>query len=211
VSGVEGVVRFRAEHVRDELDLHVCGAGVRRLAAWRSILSLLDLIGCDPDRYGGAGFGNLSTRLDGDRFLITGTQTGLRERLGPGDFCVVERIDLDANTVTSRGPVPPSSETMTHAAVYAGWSAAGAVIHGHSPEIWSRSQAMGLPATTAEASYGTPALAREVLALCREERVRRTGLVVLAGHEDGVVGIGRALEDAGLAILRCLARAGEAA
>src|SRR5581483_9370224 len=51
---------------------------VAALIAWRMILWRLGLIGLDPARYGGVGFGNVSARLPGARrgqarFAISGT------------------------------------------------------------------------------------------------------------------------------------------
>src|SRR5438309_1011210 len=74
----------------------------------------------------GYGYGNVSARVGplGDvgrgqrRFLVTGTQTGGRQGVTLADFCLVERYDLARNRVTSRGLVPPSSESLTHGAIY---------------------------------------------------------------------------------------------
>ena len=56
---------------------------LREINAWRRILYLTQLVGRDPNRYGGFGYGNISQRLesfDGPagerRFVISGTQTG---------------------------------------------------------------------------------------------------------------------------------------
>ena len=51
-----------------------------KLNAWRGILYRLGLIGRDPARYGGAGYGNVSHRLamSGAEpcFIVSGSQTG---------------------------------------------------------------------------------------------------------------------------------------
>ena len=55
----------------------------REINAWRKILYMTQLIGQDPARYGGFGYGNISQRLAPfdaaerqRRFVISGTQTG---------------------------------------------------------------------------------------------------------------------------------------
>ena len=211
----EGVIRFEVEHEARALEERVLGETARVLAAWREVLARLGLIGQDPARYEGLGYGNASARIGpfGDvprgrrRFLVTGTQTGHRRQITLSDFCVVECWDLDANRVRSAGPVQPSSESLTHGAVYDVAPAARVVLHGHAPEIWRRARALGLPVTRPEALNGTPAMAREVQRLYRESTLSATGLLVMGGHEDGVLAFGASAAEAGGTLVRYLARA----
>ena len=116
-SRAEGVTRFEVEHEIRTLDERTYGETVGVLAAWREVLGRLTLIGRDPARYEGLGYGNVSARVGpfGDvgrgarRFLVTGTQTGGRRAVSLADFCVVERYDAVRNRVKSFGPLPPSS------------------------------------------------------------------------------------------------------
>jgi hypothetical protein len=173
------------------------------------------MIGLDPARYEGLGYGNVSTRLGpfGDvgrgrrRFLVTGTQTSGRPTVTLADFCVVERYDVAANRVTSFGPVAPSSESLTHAAIYDIAPTARAVLHGHCPEIWRRARALGLPVTPPEAANGTTRMAHEVQRLYRESTFAETGILAMGGHEDGVLAFGASAAAAGEALVRELARA----
>jgi hypothetical protein len=193
----------------------VLGEAARALAAWREVLGRLGLLGRDPGRYGGLGYGNASARLGplGDaprgrrRFLVTGTQTGGRARVELADFCVVERYDLAANRVESVGTVGPSSEALTHGALYDIAPSARAVLHVHAPEIWRRARALGLPATRPGVASGTPAMALEIQRLYREGPFASLGVLVMAGHEDGVLAFGSSAEEAGGALIRQLARA----
>ena len=115
-SPSEGVIRFEVVHETRALEERIFGEAARTLAAWREVLARLGLLGQDPERYGGAGYGNASARLGPlggaprgqRRFLVTGTQTGGRRRLSLADFCVVERWDIARNRIESWGPVPPS-------------------------------------------------------------------------------------------------------
>jgi hypothetical protein len=177
------------------------------LQAWQQICHRLGLVGQDPARYDGLAYGNLSLRLAGGQFLISGTQTGGKPKVQAGDYARVEHCDIDANRVSASGPLPPSSEALTHAAVYRGDPAIGCVMHGHSPEIWSRAAALGLPATDPAAAYGTPAMAHEVARLLAGPRPAPSGVFMMAGHQDGVVAFGADPEGAGTALIAVLARA----
>jgi hypothetical protein len=149
----EGVIKFALDHEASPLG-PTERVAVEELAAWRQILRRLKLLGQDPSRYEGAGFGNVSLRLGegflppGRRsFLITGTQTAGQAAVGLEDFALVEVCDYRRNAVRSRGSVRPSSEAMTHGAIYDLDARIRAVFHVHSPDIWRRSAALGLPTT----------------------------------------------------------------
>ena len=58
----EGVIKFDARHTTEELNARKYGPVVRDLIAWRAILVQTGLVGQDPGRYGGAGYGNVSGR-----------------------------------------------------------------------------------------------------------------------------------------------------
>lgn len=212
---LEGVVKFDLVHRAERLEEHVYGERARELFGWREMLRRLGGVGQEESRYGGAGFGNLSLRMPpfGEsgrgrrRFLVTGTQTGGRAALGLADCAVVETYDLTTNRVTSFGGTPPSSEALTHGAIYDASPSARAVLHVHSPELWSRARALGLPLTRPEVPYGTPEMAREVERLFREAALAEHAIFSMAGHEDGVIAFGPSAEAAGATLLRHFARA----
>ncbi len=200
----EGVTRFSADHAQAPLpDVRNVW---RALNAWRDVLRMLGLIGADPERYGGIGFGNLSARaeLDGPAFIITGTQTGARVECTENDYCRVEQAWTLENRVRSVGPTRPSSESMTHAAVYAANAQVHAVFHTHAPEIWAAAQALGLATTTPDVDYGTPEMARQVEAHVATSRV---GALAMLGHEDGVVVWAPTADEAGALTVTLAARA----
>ncbi len=209
----EGVIKFRADHQPRPLEPRVHGELACKLIAWREILALTGLVGQDPSRYGGYGFGNVSARVGppgaarGRRaFLVTGTQTAGKRCVGLDDFALIERYDYHANTVASRGRVEPSSETMTHAALYDQSPAIRCVLHAHSPVLWRRARELRIPTTAASIPYGTPEMALAVQRLAPEH-----GILAMGGHEDGIVVFGRSPEEAGGVLLEWLARAYEAA
>jgi ribulose-5-phosphate 4-epimerase/fuculose-1-phosphate aldolase len=179
---------------------------LKALGAWRSVLRRLGLLGCEPGRYGGAGFGNVSHRAGGG-FYISGSQTGHLERLGPNEWVEVLECDPERNFLRARGVARPSAESMTHAAVYAADPACRCVLHVHSPEIFAAAKKLRLPATGAEVPYGTPAMAGEVARLFRSAAVARAGVFAMAGHEDGVVAFGPSVAEAGRKLTCVLVRA----
>ena len=200
----EGVVRYRLDFESGPAPV---AADIAALDAWRHVLFRLGLIGGnDPERYHGLGFGNVSRRLPGSdlRFVISGTQTGHLPHAGANHYCTVTHCDPAANRVVAEGPVKPSSEALTHGAVYVADPAAGCVLHAHTPLIWRRARALGLPATPADVPYGTPTMAEAVAVLCQ----RHPGEVfVMRGHEDGVIAYGHDEAEAGQRLVTALAAA----
>lgn len=212
----EGVIRFGADHREAPLDLRRFGELAWRLLAWREILARLGLVGQDAARYGGAAYGNVSCRVGAPSsprrersFLITGTQTSGRACAGPDTLCVVERYDLERNRVASHGPSLPSSESMTHGALYDLGSHVRWVFHAHAPVLWRAARELRLPTTPADVGYGTVAMARAVEALWRSGSLAEAQILAMGGHEDGIVVFGRTAEEAGNVLLGHLARAYE--
>jgi len=210
----EGVIKFSSTHRDGPLPAHRFGESVARLTAWREILARLELVGQDAGRYEGAGYGNVSARIGpfpgsrGQRaFLITGTQTGGAVCVGAEQYCVVDRYDIGRNRVESWGPVKPSSESMTHGAIYDLGPHIRCVLHVHSPVLWAAAADLKLPTTAADVPYGTQAMAREVERLYRETTLLDRRIFAMAGHEDGIVVFGRTAEEAGQALLSQLAAA----
>lgn len=195
MTDTEGVIHYecrltRRSHVVDETLLHA-------LNHWRDQMRHRGWIGREAGRYGGLGFGNISLRHGGG-FLISTTQTGGMERLSDAHVVHVTRAEPALNRIWAVGPAEPSSEAMTHAAVYAAETSAGAVIHVHAPEIWTAAARLGLPVTDNTIPYGTPAMAEAVADCAR----RGDRLIVMGGHEDGVLAWGETLDEAGETLLR---------
>jgi ribulose-5-phosphate 4-epimerase/fuculose-1-phosphate aldolase len=143
--------------------------------------------------------------------LITGTQTGGLERLGLCDLCLVERYDYANNRVVSRGERKPSSETMTHGAIYDLSPAIRFVFHAHSPVIWQRAAALRIPTTDPRVPYGTPAMAMEAQRLYFGTTLEAKRILAMGGHEDGIIVFGQSAAQAGEVLVTHLARAFELA
>lgn len=200
----EGVIKYRLNHCHAPL---AAGIAIAELNAWRGILYQLNLIGQDPRRYGGYGYGNISRRLAAKtlQFVISGTQTGHLAQLDRHDYCVVTGASVQDNAIDSIGECRPSSEALTHASVYRQDAAVQAVIHVHSPVIWKQTDALQLAHTPADIAYGTPAMADAVTGVFKPWP--RAGLFTLLGHEDGVIAFGASLPDAAHILIDQLALA----
>lgn len=143
-------------------------------------------------------WGNISCRLEGDKFTITPSGRGYAA-LQPADVVVV---DGQCNVID--GSLIPSSESPLHAAIYAACPEAGAIIHTHS--IYASALAAmhkSVPAyiedivqiiggrveCAAYALPGTEDLARNAVAAMQGRKA-----VLLANH--GAVAWGKNLADA---------------
>ena len=196
----EGVIKFNlsfSEQVMPDID-------VAELSAWRSILKDLGLLGQTPERYDGYGFGNISMRCEGG-FIISGTQTGDLDEVSLNDYAVCQSWDLSRNEVSAIGRVKPSSESLSHAAVYDVHEEVTCALHVHSPDIWRHANEMNIAVTDEEVPYGTPEMAAEVRRHIMD--MTSPGIFSMGGHEDGVFTFGRSLAEAGELMVRELARA----
>jgi hypothetical protein len=192
----EGIIKFELQFERTSL---LPGPELEELCTWRDRFYGLGIIGQDPRRYNGDAFGNISQRVGhGNSFLISGSQTGGQERALPEHFTCVDDFDLSSNCVVAHGPVRPSSESLTHGAIYALSPEIRCVVHGHSPQLWSSSVEIGLPGTAREVAYGTPEMARAIALLYQESGAPDRALFSMLGHKDGIVAFARnfaAIED----------------
>lgn len=182
------------------------GARIEKLTRWRDKFFQLGAIGQYEN---GIGFGNLSIRGDNPpQFIISGTQTGGLPMLTPQHYTTVIDYDWERNHLTCRGSIQASSESLTHAAIYeANWEING-VIHVHHLELW-RTLMDRVPTTAQAIEYGTPAMAREIIRLCREQYLLNAQILVMKGHYEGIIVFGRSLDEAGHLLLDYFQRLGE--
>jgi ribulose-5-phosphate 4-epimerase/fuculose-1-phosphate aldolase len=173
--------------------------GLAEFNAYRRKLLDLGLIGVDSN---GIGFGNLSVR-DGatDNFYITGSATGGIHELTGADCAKVVAYDFESNQVRYEGSALPSSESLTHAAIYESDATADAIIHCHNSELW-RVLLNEAPTTSKAVEYGTPELAYEIMQLFRCTDVQSRKIVVMAGHEGGILTFGEDLAEAFAVLMR---------
>ena len=195
----EGVIKFslnfRPSEQSRQIDVE--------LHAWRALLHGYGLIGQVPHRYEGFGFGNLSQR-EAIGFSITATQTGGRQSLSDTDYAWVTAWSLEQNALSATGLTPPSSESLTHAAIYEAQPEVRFVFHIHSPDLWTDRAILELPETAAEIPYGTVEMALALKALAAN--LGDEGIAAMAGHEDGIVSWSKSAVGAGLLLMNGLQR-----
>ncbi len=202
----EGVIKYNLIHVSKPLPQDI---DFSELNSWRTIMLQLQLIGQNPLRYEGLGFGNISQRLSktNQSFIISGTQTGHLNLLGKNDFCIVKIAEPKTKTIISEGPCKPSSEALTHASVYLEAPETQAIIHVHCPQIWNNTERLQLASTNREIAYGTPEMAKAVGQLIDKQQFKLGGIFSMLGHEDGIVAFDTTLKKAADYLINCLAKA----
>jgi len=193
---VSEYIKFTCEQAATEITSF---GGLAELNAYRRKLLQLRLIGVDAN---GIGFGNLSIR-DGTtkNFYITGSATGRKPELTLADCARVVAYDFEKNWLRYEGSVIPSSESLTHAVVYESDAKAGSVIHCHDSKLWAA--LLNQAQTSSKAvDYGTPEMAYEVTRLFKVTDVQSRKILVMAGHEGGIVAFGKDLEEAFAVLMR---------
>lgn len=183
----EGVIQYQLHYQHTEPSANWPCAAINQV---RDVLFQLAMLGQDPQRYDGLGFGNISVKMPSG-FLITGSQTGHIAHLMPEHFAHVMQADIEQNSLNAAGPCKPSSEALSHAACYSLNPAITAVIHVHDKNLWSRAD---ISRTPADIGYGTVAMARCVAELFNQSCNR--GIFAMQGHEDGVIAFATDLQTA---------------
>jgi L-ribulose-5-phosphate 4-epimerase len=193
---VSEYIRFSCERVAAGISFF---GGLAELNAYRRKLLDLHLIGVDSN---GIGFGNLSVR-DGatKNFYITGSATGGIHELTLANCAKVVAYDFERNQVRYEGSAMPSSESLTHAAIYESDATAGAIVHCHCSRLWA-AVLNEAPTTSKAAEYGTPEMAYDIMQLFTRTNAQTRKIVVMAGHEGGILTFGKDLEDAFAVLIR---------
>ncbi|MFH0956494.1 MAG: class II aldolase/adducin family protein [Candidatus Aenigmatarchaeota archaeon] len=132
--------------------------------------------------------GNISFRNDRGFVITAGGKD--KGKLNQADFVQVLSCNIDNGTVTAEGEAEPSSETLAHCMLYERRKDIDAIIHVHDPLVLSCVGKLGIKATAHIHSYGTPELAREIVA-----SVGKRNFLAVKGH--GVIALGKSLWEAG--------------
>jgi len=170
----------------------------------RKRIFTLNLIGVTD---AGIGFGNISQRIDSDRFVITGTQTGHLGDLDASHYALIEAYSDQDFYLKSSGSIKPSSEALTHGTIYNLDPKIGAVIHIHSKAVWD----FMLKETylkTKDVPYGSIEMIDEVNRLFYKIEPLSNPKFAMTGHEEGVIVFGTTLADAELTLYKILREMG---
>lgn len=193
----EGVIKFELAFTSGK---PVATEMLPPLSKWRAILQRFDWIGQVDNRYMGLGFGNMSRRVANmpEAFIISGTQTGYLSTLDASSYTLVTKADIVHNRIVATGVIPPSSEALTHAAIYQANHDVEFVFHVHAPELWQNWQKLGFHSVSEQIAYGTKEMAHTVANIFSNH-----GLVPIAmlGHDDGLISMGKNADEAGNMLL----------
>jgi len=185
----EGYIKFNCKWIEEDLpDTKF----INELNIWRNKLHEQGLIGAYSD---GVGFGNISIRTEHNNFLITGTATGNRKYLTEKHYTCVTDYDIARNSITCRGKILASSESMTHAVIYEFLPVVNAVVHIHNNRLWKK-LINKIPTTSSTVAYGTPQMASEIERLIEFTDLSKKRLLAMAGHQDGLISMGNDLPEA---------------
>ena len=185
----EGYIKFNCKRIpSDDIPLDK----VADLNFWRKIMYDKGLIGIYPD---GIGFGNISIRCDENTFLISGSATGGIPVLDKSHYSLVTDYNLQTNSLICKGPINASSESLTHALIYESSPSTNAVIHIHNLALWNQLMHK-VPTSDEQVPYGTPEMAKEIKRLFEETNLSNEKIIVMGGHEEGIISFGKNLEEA---------------
>ena len=176
----------------------IAEADIVEINKWRRLLYNFGLIG---EYDSGIGFGNVSVRIPQSNYLIiSGTQTGGIAELTAEHYTKVTGFDWHKNYVTCEGLIKASSETLTHAAIYTALPQVDAVVHVHNAKLWGKLLDK-VPTTNPNCAYGTPEMAAEIIRMCQQPKTQQQKIIVMSGHEEGILTFGRSIEEAGHILL----------
>ena len=186
----EGYVKYQCNWIKSEpMDLNE----IAELNKCRNKLYELGLIG---EYENGIGFGNISIRCSQpEQFVVSGTQTGNLPVLNENHYTRVTNFDLEQNSLTCYVSIKASSESLTHATLYQVDPKVNAIIHVHNLELWQELM-YKVSTTEKNVSYGTPEMAKEIIRLFKQDNLIDKKILVMSGHEEGIISFGENLEEA---------------
>jgi hypothetical protein len=203
----EGVIKFHLDFLQGPAPEERL---LLELNSWRAKFLEFGLIGQDPERYEGYGFGNLSRRLPDqgeNAFCISGTQTGHLDELQAKHYATVLHCNPAKNRLRAVGQIKPSSEALSHGILYQSHPQIHWVMHLHSPDIFNNYRSLHLPCTDPSAAYGTPQMASAIEMLAKGWKGSMPSLLVMGGHQDGILAYGSDAETTGELVIKTLNRA----
>jgi putative hydrolase of the HAD superfamily len=194
---LDGVIKYSLNHRKTQITLPK--DQINQLIELRDKLHELHLIGVyPPDHYltPNVGFGNASLRYTSDgQFIVSGSHTGDIEKTKPNDYSLVIDFNVNSNSLMSKGETKPSSESLTHAAIYEIAPEVNCVIHVHNKELWENHEKFNMLTTPKDVLYGTPDMARAIQDVYKKNSQLEAPICML-GHIEGLLTWGKTKEDA---------------
>lgn len=192
----EGYIKFQCNWEQEEV--LITEELFLQLEKERTKLYNLGLIGIYPD---GIGFGNISVRIKEGTFIITGSATGQFDTLEQSHYSLVSEYNFEDNSISCKGLTKASAESLTHAAVYEALPEVGAVVHVHCLWLWEK-LLNNYSTTSVKIQYGTPEMALSVQSLAAELRSKEDKIIIMGGHQEGILAFGQNLEEATTQIIK---------
>ncbi len=194
----EGYIKFNCNWVQDKpLPFNL----LKDINTWRNRLYENGLVGVYEN---GIGFGNLSIRHNENSFIITGSATGGYKQLNENHYVLVTEYNLPQNSLTCKGPIRASSESLSHAVIYECSPEINAVMHIHHMDMWNKLMHQ-MPTTPEDVAFGTPEIALEIKRLFGKTNSIPEQILVMGGHQEGIISFGKTPEEAGKVLLKKLA------
>ena len=190
----EGYIKFNCAWEEKSIPVSIPA----EIKFWRDEMYRLKLIGHYEDI--NVGYGNISI-MTSKGMLVSGTQTGQVYPIQDQHFTLVDQYDIGKNWVHCIGPVQASSESMTHIAIYEADQSIKAIIHIHNKILWNKLMDK-VPTTNKRVPYGTPEMALEIKRLFIESNVLNKKIIVMGGHDEGIITFGKNMKQAGDIILK---------
>ncbi|MCF8297175.1 MAG: class II aldolase/adducin family protein [Saprospiraceae bacterium] len=192
----EGYIKYKSNW--QQKGITIPNSYFKEIEHWRNQLYDKGMIGLYNN---GIGFGNISMRIENsNQFYITGSTTGKYSKLELCHLAKVEDYSLENNSIDCVGSVIASSESLSHAIIYETLAEINSIIHIHHFEVWKKSLNK-FPTTNINAEYGTPEIANEIKSLLQDEEIAKQRIIIMGGHEEGIISFGKDMKEAMGALL----------
>lgn len=192
----EGYIKFNCERIEENIVIPV--KIFEAISGWRQEMYEYGLIGAYSN---GIGYGNLSVRAAGEGFYISGTATGRLTVLDEKYYALVNSWSFSNNALNCTGMINASAESLSHAAIYESLPDVRAVIHIHHKRMWDKYLNL-LLTTSPDVLYGTPEMAMEIKNIVKTLKPGQDSILVMGGHEEGIIVWGDTIDEAGEIILK---------
>jgi L-ribulose-5-phosphate 4-epimerase len=185
----DGYIKFNPQWIKRPIS--ISSELLDKINHVRSILMTKGYLGVLSN---GIGFGNISVRYgNSDRFIITGSATGGIPVLETSHLALVESVSIEENSLVCLGLTAASSESLSHAIIYKTIPGVNSVIHIHDAAFWKNNFDL-LPTSDPSAEFGTPEMAFSIEQILTMTKMQE-GILVMGGHEDGLIAFASNLAD----------------
>ncbi len=181
----DGVIKFQYDWKKENITQK---EKLEELIKYRDLAHKMKYIGVYSD---GIGYGNISKRVE-NGFIISGSATGSITQSNLNHFSLVHKWSVANNKIWCKGPIPASSESLSHSVIYNTLPKARVILHIHHLKMWEKYY-HSLPSTCSNIPYGTPDMAMAIKFLIKNHNDEE-GIFLMKGHKEGLVAFGKNFE-----------------